>query len=78
MLGRGVYIVYAYGKSNGEAITNGDDLAFFYPADPSHVQFSSDRATQSQCMLKKSNYSQKPSNSAFDQCAQDSLRLTIL
>ena len=72
-----VFIVYANGKSNGEQIMEGDHLALFYPASPSHVWFDTNQATLSQCMRERSNHDNKPSYRAFDECTQGGLQLTI-
>ena len=72
-----VFLVFAEGKSNGEQIVAGDRLAFFYPANPNHVQFSATQVTLSQCMREKSTSSSKPSNYAFIACEEEILWLAI-
>ena len=72
-----VFLVFAKGKNNGEQITAGDRLALFYPAEHSHVRFSTNQSTLSQCMLEKSGGSIQPSNRAYDECLEDSVLLTI-
>ena len=72
-----VFIVYAEGKSNGEEIKAGNRLAFFFPADPSHVSFQTDKTTLDQCMRRTSDNNPMPPACGFAACIDESVRLTI-
>ena len=72
-----VFIVYAKGKSDGDQITEGNRLAFFFPAEPSHLSFDNDDTTLSQCMLRLSDNNPVPSTCAFEACTQDIVKVVI-
>ena len=72
-----VFTVYAKGKSDGDQITRGNRLAFYFPADPSHVSFNTGDTTLSQCMRRLSDNNSKPSACAFEACTEDIVRVAI-
>ena len=72
-----VFQVFAKGKGYGETITDQDTLSFYYTLDRTYVQFLTDKVVTSQCMLEKSDFTQPPSNEAFDRCFNDSVEITI-
>ena len=78
--GDSAFQIYAKGKPLGAIITDKDTLAIFHPGltEKTYVEFLSETIGTSTCLWDASDYVRPPPNSAFDECVDNTVVLTIL
>ena len=77
--GDSAFQVYAKGKVTGEKITDKDILAFYHPGltEKTYVEFLSNSIGTSTCLRDAANNIRPPPSSAYDNCVDNTVQLTI-